>query len=120
MIDNMTGADVDLLAGASTGSATYTFNAKTTDYESRFKIVFAASDDSEENSEAPFAFYSNGVWVINNEGDATLQVIDVLGHVLCNDRISGATTKAIDAAPGVYMLRLINGDSVRVQKIVVR
>ena len=120
LIDNMTGADVDLLAGASTGSATYTFNAKTTDYESRFKIVFAASDDSEENSEAPFAFYSNGVWVINNEGDATLQVIDVLGHVLSSDRISGATTKAIDAAPGVYMFRLINGDSVRVQKIVVK
>ena len=88
LIDNMTGADVDLLA-----TPTYTFNAKTTDYESRFKIVFAASDDSEENSEAPFAFYSNGVWVINNEGDATLQVIDVLGHVLSSDRISGATTK---------------------------
>ena len=90
LIDNMTGADVDLLA------------------------------DSEENSEAPFAFYSNGVWVINNEGDATLQVIDVLGHVLSSDRISGATTKAINAASGIYMLRLINGDNVKVQKIVVR
>ena len=121
LIDNMTGADIDLLAGASTGSATYTFNAKTTDYESRFKIVFAASDvDGSSTSSETFAFYSNGVWVINNEGDATLQVIDVLGHVLSTDRISGATTKAINAASGIYMLRLINGDNVRVQKIVVR
>ncbi|MBR4561887.1 MAG: T9SS type A sorting domain-containing protein [Bacteroidales bacterium] len=121
LIDNMTGADVDLLAGASTGSATYTFNAKTTDYESRFKLVFAASDvDGSSTSSETFAFYSNGAWVINNEGDATLQVVDVLGHVLSSDRISGATTKAINAAPGVYMLRLINGDNVKVQKIVVR
>jgi hypothetical protein len=36
LIDNLTGADVDLLA-----SPTYTFTAKTTDYESRFKLVFS-------------------------------------------------------------------------------
>ena len=76
--------------------------------------------DGSSTSSETFAFYSNGVWVINNEGDATLQVIDVLGHVLSTDRISGATTKAINAASGIYMLRLINGDNVRVQKIVVR
>ncbi len=122
LFDNMTGADVDLLAlRQAQGPATYTFTAKTTDYESRFKLVFAASDvDGPSTGSGTFAFYSNGVWVINNEGDATLQVIDVLGHVLSTDRISGATTKAINAAPGVYMLRLINGDNVKVQKIVVR
>ena len=121
LIDNMTGADVDLLAGASTGSATYTFNAKTTDYESRFKLVFAASDvDGSSTSSDTFAFYSNGVWVVNNEGDATLQVVDINGRILSSERISGATTKSINAASGIYMLRLINGDNVRVQKIVVR
>jgi hypothetical protein len=116
LIDNMTGTDVDLLVNPS-----YTFDAKTTDYESRFKLVFAASDmNSEAEADEPFAFYSNGVWVINNEGDATLQVVDVLGHVLSSERISGATTKAIHAASGIYMLRLINGDNVKVQKVVVR
>ena len=39
LIDNLTGADVDLLA-----SPTYTFTAKTTDYESRFKLVFSTND----------------------------------------------------------------------------
>ena len=48
LIDNMTGNDVDLLAGASTGSATYTFDARTTDDESRFKLVFATiSEDAD-------------------------------------------------------------------------
>ena len=122
LIDNMTGADVALLAlRQAQGPATYTFNAKTTDYESRFKLVFAASDvDGSSTSSETFAFYSNGVWVVNNEGDATLQVVDINGRILSTDRISGATTKAINAASGIYMLRLINGDNVKVQKIVVR
>ena len=38
LIDNMTGNDVDLLATPS-----YTFEAKTTDQEKRFKLVFASS-----------------------------------------------------------------------------
>jgi uncharacterized repeat protein (TIGR02543 family) len=37
LIDNLTGADIDLLA-----SPSYTFTAKTTDYASRFKLVFSA------------------------------------------------------------------------------
>ena len=49
LIDNLTGKDVDLLAGASTGSAAYTFEAKTTDSESRFKLVFIASKSVEGN-----------------------------------------------------------------------
>ncbi len=38
LIDNMTGTDVDLLA-----SPTYTFSSKTTDYASRFKLVFSTN-----------------------------------------------------------------------------
>ena len=107
----MTGDNVDLLATPS-----YTFEAKTTDYASRFKIVFATESDNEDI----FAYNSNGVWIINNDGNATLQVIDVLGHMLSSETISGNTEKRISAAPGVYMLRLINGDNVKVQKIIIK
>ena len=112
LIDNMTGADIDLLETSS-----YTFNAKTTDYESRFKLVFATGSSTGSDT---FAFYSNGNWVVSNDGDATLQVIDVNGRILSSERISGSCSKAIQAAPGVYMLRLINGDNVKTQKVVVR
>ena len=48
LIDNLTGADVDLLAanGGDTINrvSTYTFTAKTTDHESRFKLVFSTND----------------------------------------------------------------------------
>ena len=113
LIDNMTGMDVDLLQNPS-----YTFEATTRDYESRFKLVFAsASTDSVIDA---FAFFSNGNWIINNDGKATLQIVDVNGHILCNEQINGSCSKSFEAAPGIYMLRLINGDNVKVQKVVIK
>jgi hypothetical protein len=110
LIDNMTGNDVDLLATPS-----YSFDAKTTDYESRFKLVFATG-----NADDTFAFYSNGSFVINNEGNATLQVIDINGRILKSESINGCANVNVNAAQGIYMLRLVNGDNVKVQKVVVR
>ena len=127
LIDNMTGADVDLLAGASTlqqaqGSATYTFEAKTTDYASRFRLVFNSSDANEAVCEPSFAYFNGSNWTVSatGSGAATLQVIDVMGRVLSNETISGNTKININQPVGVYMLRLIDNENVRVQKVVVR
>ena len=126
LIDNMTGADVDLLAandGVSTGSTTtgsttsYTFEAKTTDYANRFKLVFSTNNEGgPSTSSGTFAFINSGNIIINGEG--TVQVIDMMGHVLvCTDAINRISTS--EFAPGVYVLRLINGDNVETQKIVI-
>lgn len=111
LIDNKTGKDVDLLE-----NPVYSFDAQTTDYASRFKLVFATGNNSDDN----FAFNSNDLWIISNDGEATLQVVDVTGRILSSETISGSCSKAISAAPGVYMLRLINGDNMKVQKVVVK
>ena len=108
LIDNMTGADQDMLANPS-----YSFEAKTTDYASRFRLVFATGND-EDN----FAFFSNGSLIVNNEGNATLQVVDVTGRIIKCESINGCASVNIDAASGVYMVRLVNGDNVKVQKVV--
>ena len=112
LIDNLTGDDIDLLK-----TQTYTFNARISDYASRFKLVYIigqiASDDF-------FTFNNNGNWIISNEGEATLQMIDVNGHVLFSEHISGTVTKHIEAASGVYIMRLINGTDEKTQKIVVK
>jgi hypothetical protein len=111
LIDNLTGADVDLLATPS-----YTFDATTTDYASRFRLVFATSGNNDGDS---FAFFSNGSFVVSNEGEATLQVVDVMGRILKSENISGSASVKVNAASGVYMLRLVNGNDVKVQKVVV-
>ena len=112
LIDNMTGIETDLLANPS-----YSFDARTTDYESRFKLVFATGNNANDDN---FAFFSNGSFVINNEGEATLQVIDMNGRILKSESINGCANVNVKAAAGVYMLRLVNGNDVKVQKVVVR
>jgi hypothetical protein len=137
LIDNMTGADVDLLVhsapehvegptqydGVSTGSTTcYTFTAKTTDYELRFRLVFNADDASTGSaSDAPFAFVNNGNIVITADADnAMLQVIDMMGRVIRTVGLSQCGSRTITGmTSGVYVLRLIDGDSARTQKMVI-
>jgi hypothetical protein len=118
LIDNLTGADVDLLVPELVeGPATYTFTSKPTDYESRFRLVFSAqSPESFEGQNSSFAFLSNGNIIVNGEG--TLQMIDMMGHIIyCRDAKSCVSTTGMP--PGIYVLRLIQGDKVKTQKIVI-
>jgi hypothetical protein len=115
LIDNMTGADVDLLSDPS-----YSFEAKTTDYASRFRLVFDADENGASTSSATFAFYNGNNWMISNMGSATLQVIDVMGRVLNSETLNGNAEIHLNQPAGIYMLRLINGNNVKVQKVVVR
>ena len=113
LIDNLTGNDVDLLA-----TPTYSFDAKTTDYASRFRLVFSPKA-IENGSNESFAYIANDEFIIANEGIATLQVIDLTGRILSTETINGSFNKPINMSKGVYMLRLINGNDVKTQKIVV-
>lgn len=116
LIDNLTGADVDLLATPS-----YSFEANTNDYATRFRLVFKANASVSENADAEtFAFFNGSTWTVSNLGEATLQVVDVMGRVLSSETINGNAEISIKQEPGVYMLRLVNGDNVRTQKLVVK
>ena len=116
LIDNMTGADVDLLATPS-----YTFEATTRDYASRFKLVFSANEpDGPSTGSGSFAYFNGSEWQISNMGEATLQVIDVTGRIVKNETISGNASISINEVPGVYVMRLVNGENVKTQKIVVK
>jgi len=92
LIDNLTGANIDLLPSLRESErrgnpqVAYTFTAKTTDYESRFKLVFSTIDYEDEN----FAFISNGQIILTGVDacDASLQVIDMLGRVISNRTVT--------------------------------
>jgi len=111
LIDHKTGDDVDLLVNPN-----YTFQARSTDYAERFTLVYANTTGLEEN----FAFFNGSKWVIGNEGKATLQIMDVVGRLLSSEQINGSTEVSLGQPAGVYVMRLINGDNVKTQKVVVR
>ncbi len=124
LIDNLTSADIDLLPLCKGGKgdsqpATYTFTAKTTDYASRFRLLFSVSGDADDDNDTPFAFISNGSIIVSDaNADATLQIVDMTGHIIVSaDVARNISTNGM--APGVYFLRLIKGDEVKTQRIVV-
>lgn len=114
LFDNMTGNDVDLLATPS-----YTFEANNSDYANRFKLVYKNTTSIEENGET-FAYFNGENMIITNEGDAQLQVIDMTGRIVSTETLNGTATVKVNAAPGVYMLRLVNGNDIKTQKVIIK
>ena len=116
LIDNFTGADIDLIA-----SPSYTFDAKAADHACRFRLMFDASENNGASTLATaFAYLSNGEIVITGaEADATLQIMDMTGRVVAiRDAARNVSTAGMPA--GVYVLRLVNGSDVKTQKMVIR
>ncbi len=131
LIDNLTGADVNLLTSQSTedcgtesamtaGGMSYTFTAKTTDYASRFRLVFSGSAEGPSADGQPIAYYADGeIRLLADARGASLQVMDMLGRVVrvFTDVARNISTTGMPA--GVYVLRLIDGDNVKTQKVIV-
>ncbi len=116
LVDNMTGTITDMLR-----SDHYTFDATTDDYVSRFYITFAVTDVEEYNEgDNDFAWFDGSEWVINGKGN--LDVVDVLGRTIYSTRLTNDQNRVNlnNVAKGVYMLRISEGNSTKVQKVVVR
>lgn len=113
LIDNLTGNDVDLLVTPS-----YTFEAKASDYASRFRLLFAPAEEIEVATEG-FAFFDDGHLHVFNQGNACLQLIDMTGHILLAETFQCSLDKALDLVPGVYVVRLVTEKNTRSMKIVV-
>ena len=111
LLDNFTGADIDLLVEPS-----YTFNATTNDNADRFRLVFDCNNYTgvEENYTSEIFAYQNGSDIYVN-GNGELQIFDVMGRMVATQHINGVQTINVKLQ-GVYIFRL-NGNT---QKIVVR
>ena len=123
LIDNMTGDNIDLLT-----TPNYSFSAKTTDYASRFKLVFdphyGIEEDGPSTGSGTFAYYANGEIIINDVETchgASLQMVDMTGRTVWSETINnrdGVHTVST-MSPGIYVLRLNDGNTIRTQKMVI-
>jgi hypothetical protein len=111
LIDNIAGTETDLLHTPS-----YTFSATGDEHPFRFRVVLAP----DAASASSFAFFDGALWVVINDRIAELQVVDMMGRVLNTQTIDGSAEVSINQPTGVYMLRLVTDDDVKVQKVVVR
>ena len=122
LVDNMSGADVDMLR-----SEEYRFEATTSDYLSRFKLVFEVTgleeeDDNEDDNGSSivnFAFRMGDEIIVNGEG--YFELFDVQGRRLTAKHLAGAQSSVSlpNVAAGVYLLRLTSDKQVKTQKMVI-
>ena len=117
LVDNKTGVIIDMLRADK-----YTFDATANDYSSRFYLTYAVTgiDDNEGTVNETFAWFDGSEWVVNGQGQ--LDVVDMLGRTLRSERLTNDQNRvSLDGvSAGVYLMRVTNGKSVKVQKIVVR
>ena len=118
LVDNITGVKTDMLTHDH-----YTFQGRVSDYATRFKIVFGAFTDVEEQEETlteTFAFINGDNLIVNGTGH--FDVIDVLGRVIYATELTDTqNTVSLPANfKGVGVLRISNGNEVKVQKIIIK
>ena len=116
LMDNLTGAEVDCLA-----QDHYDFQASTSDYASRFKLLFAPAGmeetDGFPSQDKDFVYLSGPVLYV--EGQGRVELFDLQGRLLKSTLVDGCSNRLSvnDLAHGVYLLRLTDDGYSRVQKI---
>lgn len=114
LIDNILGIETDMKQ-----EPYYKFHALGNENENRFKIVlrdYSGIDDNTDNQ--MFAYIAGGNIIVKGEG--TLQIIDMTGRIVNTINVNGVENIEKPTQDGIYVLRIINGNNVKTQKIVVR
>ncbi len=111
LVDRFTGIETNMLV------EDYHFTAMSNVNANRFIVRMVNGQQTTDNSH--FVFQSGEDLIIDAEG--TVQIIDVMGRVLVSDEVE-STNNRINVSGfqnGTYMVRVINGSEVKVEKVVV-
>ena len=110
LTDKMTGVKTNLLTDS------YTFMATTNDNPNRFTITLNADNDTDND----FIYINNNEMIINNiEGDGLVQIYDVMGRSVATYNVSGSANISMETlSEGVYIVRMIDANGVKTQKVV--
>ena len=111
LVDRFTGIETNMLV------EDYHFTAMSNVNTNRFIIKMVNGQQTTDNSH--FVFQSGEDLIIDAEG--TVQIIDVMGRVLVSDDVE-STNNRINVSGfqnGTYMVRVINGSEVKVEKVVI-
>ena len=108
-----------LTAADANGHVIEVFGDRPDRFEIEFEIVNALPVFPYAIKNNDFGYYSNGQIIIDGVDDGSvLEIVDMTGRVILRrDAKSCVSTEGM--VPGVYVLRLINGEDVKTQKIVV-
>lgn len=99
----------------------YPFTATTTDAPNRFKLTFGAVGiETPVASPVSIYTYANRLHILN-AGNATVEIINMAGQVVERFRVndSGTFSRRLNHQAGAYVVKVVNGQSVSTQRIVI-
>ena len=113
LVDRLTGEVTDL------NSSDYTFLSTTKDEANRFVIMFA--EEAATSTTDNFAFINNGEIIIDNvEGNGVVRIYDMLGRPVSQYDVTESARISTSAfAGGLYIIQMVDGNGVKVQKVVI-
>jgi autotransporter-associated beta strand protein len=101
----------------------YTFTSETTDSPDRFLVVFGVVGIGENNPDLSLQAYVHGnqLYVMNTNGNATLQLFDLQGRLIQSYLLNGIgmQSRPINLPSGVYVVKLNDNVSVKSVKVVI-
>ena len=112
LVDKFSGVETNLLI------EDYDFTATSSDNANRFIVKLAVSDQQSAVSDN-FVYQSGEELIVEAEG--RVQIIDVMGRVVYSDDVE-STNNRIDVSGfrnGTYVVRVISGSEVKVEKVVI-
>lgn len=111
LIDRFTGIETNMLMEE------YSFIAKSSDNPERFIVRLVNDKQTADNSN--FAYISGNELLIETEG--VVQILDMMGRIRYSNKVE-ATNNRIDVSnfnDAAYIIRVVNEEGVRVQKVVI-
>ena len=112
LVDRFSGIETNMLV------EDYNFTATSSDNANRFIVKLAVSDQQSAVSDN-FVYQSGEELIVEAEG--RVQIIDVMGRVVYSDDVE-STNNRIDVSGfrnGTYVVRVISGSEVKVEKVVI-
>ena len=110
LIDRLTGDKVNIIM-----EKEYTFVAKANDSAERF-VLLANAQSLNSATQSNFVYVNNGELIINAKG--SIQIIDMMGRVVLSEENAMAHINVSGLKNSAYIVRCVNDDEVKIQKII--
>ena len=118
LIDNLSNEKIDII------NNDYTFIATSSGNKERFTLLFTGNNDesSNNNTTETFAYICNGDIIISDiEGSGNVYVYDIMGRpVLTRNANGNANIPTSSLSDGIYIIRLIDDNGIKTQKITIK
>ncbi|MBQ8759848.1 MAG: T9SS type A sorting domain-containing protein [Bacteroidales bacterium] len=114
LVDRLTGEETNMLF------EDYTFMAKSNDNPERFVLKLTSKSEMNSDNDDFVYIYKNELFISSTSDNAVVEIYDIQGRPVAAYNVNGSTNIPMDNfSNGIYIVRMIEENDVKVQKILI-